>query len=39
MKDIYQPTPFMTSDSWVIDGEVVYMEIPIDWGKITGGKE
>lgn len=38
MKDIYEPTPFMTSDSWYIDGEVVCMEIPIDWGKVKGDK-
>lgn len=33
-----KPTPFMTVESWYIDGEVVFMEIPIDWEKITGGK-
>lgn len=37
MKEIYKPTPFMSADSWVIDGEIVYMEIPIDWGKVARG--
>lgn len=35
MKEIYKPTPFMTADTWVINGEIVYVEISIDWAKVV----
>lgn len=35
MKEIYKPTPFMTADTWVINDEIVYVEIPIDWAKVV----
>ena len=38
-KNTYQPTPFMTAESRVIDGKVEYVEIPINWALAAKGRD